>query len=344
MANDGRFARRNILYRLPGILEFTGEFGTELALFLPFCEWLSAQGLLRDHSLRIYAGMECFYEHMAARSFLKKSEERRYVAADKRPPWLPANNEHEFDTWITKRFFRYPDLRSRFSRHRMPGEVAQSTKPLLIIHNKYNIEWGREPVNYIPLDVLDRLLGRLKTAYTIVYIRHGPDSCPGFSQDHNTPLPFGDAEVLARHRTVLSFDDLYRRSLLRGQARDINTFKNALYSRCHYFISSQGGGACHTAFFSGSLIAVLHKEGSESRWAYASGSYGLAADPPVIRAICGDENALENLTPVFFNSRLVGGKVRIDGAGQELLRKLRPKVRIYGEEGAHSEESEARRR
>jgi hypothetical protein len=343
MASDGRFARRNILQRLPEILDYTGEFGTELALFLPFCEWLSAQGLLRDRSLRTYAGMECFYEHLAYRSLLKKFEERRYIAADRRPLWLPVNDEHEFDTWTSKRFFRYPDLRSHFSRYRAPEEVTQSGKPLLIIHNKYNVEWDRGPINYIPLDVLDRLLERLKAAYTVVYIRHGPDSFPGYSQDHNTPLPSGDAEVLARHPTVLGFDDLYKRSLPRGQARDINTFKNALYSRCHFFISSQGGGACHAAFYSGSLIAILHKEGSESRWAYSSGCYGLAADPPAIRAICGDENELENVMPLFFNSRLVGGKVRIGDAGEALIRKLRPKVRIYGYGGAKSEDSAARR-
>jgi hypothetical protein len=307
---------QSILRKLPETLEYTGEFGAELVLFTPFCEWLSSRGLLRNRSLRIYAGMRCFYDQMKCRAIIEKDEDRRYVAPAKRPDWMPIRNEHTFDTAISNRFLRYPDLRARFSSCAVPHEIAHSTKPLLVVHNKYNIEWDRGPINCIPLRALDKLFGELKSRYTVVYVRHGATVAPGYSRDHNTPLMLDETKVLRRHPTVLNFDDLYRRGSLCGQASDFNTFKNAIYSRCYHFISSQGGGAHHIALYSGSLIAILHKEGRELEWAYSSGYYGFMADPPPIRVICRHEHELDHLAPIFATSRVVAGRVVVSDANE----------------------------
>jgi len=264
--------------------------------------------------------MRCFYDQMKCRAILEKDEERCYVPPAERPDWMPIRDEHNFDIATSKRFLRYPDLRARFSACPVPHEVAQSAKPLLVVHNKYNIEWGRGPINYIPLAALDKLFGELKSRYTVIYIRHGADAAQGYSRDHNTALMLDETEVLQRHPAVLSFDDLYRRSALRGQAGDFNTFKNAIYSRCYHFISSQGGGAHQIALYSGSLIAILHREGRELEWAYSSGYYGFMADPPPIRVICRDEHELEQVVPIFVNSRVVAGRVVVSEAGELLQR------------------------
>jgi hypothetical protein len=311
----------SFLQTLPEVLEYTGEFGAELVLFLPFCEWLSSQGLLRDRSVCIYAGMRCFYDRLKCRDIIEKTEDRCYIAPGERPPWMPIRDEHSFDISTSKRFFNYPDLRSRFSNYTLPDEIALSKKPLLIIHNKYNIEWESAPVNYLSLASLDKLLSELESIYTIVYVRHGEDPGPGYSQDHNTPLFLNDAEILERHPTVLSFEGLYRH---RSQAYDLNTLKNAIYSRCYHFISVQGGGAHHIALFSGSLMAILHRYGQESRWAYSSGYYGFMADPPPIRAICSNDQDLDSVIPIFSNSNFIGGKLRVDDAVKHLLQRLSP--------------------
>jgi hypothetical protein len=210
MKRTRQLERRDILEKLPEVLEYTGEFGAELVLFTPFCEWLSSQGILRGRSIRIYAGMRCFYDQMKCRPITEKVEDRRYIAPGMRPEWMPIKSEHKFDIAISNRFFRYPDLRGRFSRYPVPEEIAHSAKPLLIIHNKYNIEWDGRPVNYISLDVLDEIFRNLKCIFTVIYIRHGVDAAPGYSRDHNTPLILHDAEILRRYPTVLKFDDLYK--------------------------------------------------------------------------------------------------------------------------------------
>jgi hypothetical protein len=264
---------------------------------------------------------------MKCRAIIEKDEDRCYVTPAKRPDWMPIRDEHYFDDATSNSFLRYLDLRTRFSTCTVPHEIAQSKKPLLVIHNKYNIEWDCGPINYIPLHVLDKLFGELKFRYTVIYIRHGADTAPGYSRDHNTPLMLDETEVLQRHPTVLSFDDLYRRNSLSGQAGDFNTFKNAIYSRCYHFISSQGGGAHHIARYSGSLIVILHKEGRELEWAYSSGYYGFMADPSPIRVICGHEHELVHLASIFTNSRVVAGRVVVSDASQ-LLQRLSQKKQL----------------
>jgi hypothetical protein len=316
-----QFGSTGIAGGLPDVLDYTGEFGAELVLFLPLCEWLSSQRLLLTRSIRTYAGMGCFYERLQCRAIVEKHEERRYISPKKRPDWMPVRDEHEFDVDTSKRFLRYPDLRARFASYKVPRQIALSEKPILIIHNKYNLEWDFGPINHIPLDLLDQLLSELSSRYTVVYVRHTADSSPGYSKDHNISLAFDDRKVLERYPTVLNFEDLYK---AQDSPYDLNTFKNAIYSRCYHFISSQGGGAHHIALFSGSLIAIFHKAGHETRWAYSDGYYSFMANPPPVRLICADRADLIFAVPAFERSSVVRGRVRFDNTVEHVLTRLSP--------------------
>ena len=161
------------------------------------------------------------------------------------------------------------------------------------MRDKYNIEWRGAPANYISLTALDEIFRRLEHAFAIVYIRHGmAGRDPGYSEDFNLGLPFGDREVLERHPGVRSFDELYRAHVSGGGSYDINTFKNVLYSRCRHFISSQGGGAHHIAFFSGSRLAIMHRKGPETEWAYRDGFYTFVSDVPPLLTVCASDDEL----------------------------------------------------
>jgi hypothetical protein len=314
-----------VLQTLPDVLDYTGEFGAELVLFVPFCQWLSSHDALGDRAIRTYAGMRCFYDQMKCQAIIEKAEDRTYIPPSKRPQWLPIRDEHSLDIAMSKRFFIYPDLRSRFHKCPLPSDIAHPAKPLLIIHNKYTVEWNIEPINYIPLAALESLFINLALHYTIIYIRHGTDPGSGYSKDHNTSLVWQDNELLDRHPAVLNFDDLYMTNLrTKGLGLDLNTFKNAIYSRCYRFIASQGGGAHHIALFSGSLLAIWHRRGRESEGAYWSGYYSFMATPEPTRLICTDHEDLESLIPIFDNCRLAQRKIYLDRAVQELAQRLSP--------------------
>jgi hypothetical protein len=315
----------NGLGPLPETLEYTGEFGPELVLFMPFCHWLSKAGLLKNRRIKTYRGMQCFYDGLDCLEIVEKPDARTYVEPEARLSCLPIKNEHSFDDLGRSPFHYFPDMREKFGNLPLTPNPAQTNRPLLIIHNKHNFEWDTGPINHIRLGTLNTLFTRLKRKFTIVYIRHGITAIdPGFVGDHNVNLPFEDQRVLDRHPEVMSFDALHAAHLAQGGIQDINTFKNVLYSRCHRFITSQGGGAHQIAQFSGSIMLILHRQGSEDLWAYRDGYYGFMAPIPPIRAICRNEYDLLRALPLLVNSTVNENRVLLQPDFEKLLARHSP--------------------
>lgn len=301
---------------LPRTLEYRGEFGLELLVFLPFVRWLSERGLLRERTVSTYKGMEPFYRGIDG-VLVERDEKRTFVPPGDRPSFLPVNDEFAL-TGATP-CHRYPELRGMFADLVLDPalEAAIARKPLLIIHNKYTDEWNKGPVNHLDLDTLERLIAVLRDAFTVVYIRHGIRDLPtGYTEDQNDILPFNDLGLIARHPDVLLFDDLLDAHMARRPESNINEFKNALCSRCFRFITSQGGGAHHLAFFSGSIMAILHREGLEENGAYETGFYTFVSDPPPLLLCCPDGNDIVRAGEVIARTRLEGGRISL-GAGDE---------------------------
>jgi hypothetical protein len=232
-------------------------------------------------------------------------------------------DEHQFDRKGQSPFHLYPDLRAKFGREAL--KVTFDSRPLLVIHNKHNIEWAEGVFNFIPLDTLDVLFRLYKKAFNVVYIRHGMKGLDAtFSHDMSTETPFEDAALLARHPEVHGFDDLYASHVAAGGEPDLNRFKNILYSRCHRFISVQGGGAHHIAMFSGAVLIVLHQRGREVEWAYGPGYYGFMAQPAPVRLICRDPDELLLASTVLVGGETAGGRVLPGADKAELLKRFHP--------------------
>lgn len=308
----------------PGTLEYEGEFGSELVLFLPYVTWLSKAGLLRQHRITTYRGMRCFYDHLECAEVIEKDAMRRFVPPDRRPSTLPVRNENTFDGIDRSPFHLYPDLRRKFIALPLAPELAGTGRPLLVIHNKVNDEWKRGPINHISCETLDALFTRLARHFTVCYIRHGMTPSKGFSDDHSYAFPFDDRAVLDGHRDVKGFDDVFERYQASGGTQDLNTFKNVLYSRCFHFISSQGGGTSQIVMFSGSLLMVLHRAGTEADGAYTDGYYTHASNPATILAVCATEQELIHGTQLFTTAPVMAGRVMLSRESAALLEALAP--------------------
>ena len=310
----------------PDIIEYTGEFGPELVLFLPFVNWLSASGLLKSRRIKTYKGMRSFYDGFECIEIIEKDEARRYVPPEERRD-CPVKNEHDFDQIDRSPFLLFPNLREKFLAVRLPDaiEARLAGKPFLIIHNKHNNEWGEGPVNHIGLETLDRMLSSLKHSFNILYIRHGlATRQEGFVDDHNEVLSFPDRDVVDRHPEVMVFDDLFDQAIQQGGTDDVNLFKNILYSRCYKFITSQGGGAHQIACFSGSMIVILHRDGRENEMAYSRGYYGFISNPAPIRLICRNEGELVEALDVMEGAVMLDDRIIPDARHAELIRRLSP--------------------
>ena len=310
---------------LPKVLEYSGEFGPELVLFLPFCNWLSKEGLLKNRYIRTYRGMGCYYSALDCRGVIEKDQPRTYISAPRRPNWLPVRDEHNFDNLGRPSRHLYPDLRRQFGQLPMLPDLGSADRPLLIIHNKHNNEWNSGPVNHIPLSTLEAIFTALKRDFTIVYIRHGMSAQDqNFSDDHNSATPFDDRALLQRHPEILCFDDLFADHRAQGGSYDLNTFKNVLYSRCYRFISSQGGGTYQIALYSGSLLVVLHRRGEEEHWQYGDGNYSFMAAVPPILAICRTVDDLVRSLPLFQNTVTTEDRILLAAGSAPLLAELSP--------------------
>lgn len=274
---------------MPNTLSFQGEFSQELILFLPFINYLSSIGRMNDIVLEIQHGMECYYKHIKCVK-IRKNVRRYHMNSYDSPDWLPCCSEFE----NTKHpHMLYIDHRELFQQSAKLLQLPNS-KPLLIIHNKHNIEWdtGR-PVNYINADTLDHLFSRFEREYNVVYVRHGMNKLPNdYSHDVNTMIATDeDRQVLAKHPSVVSFDDLW---LEHKHMMSYNEFKGSLYALCYKYISVQGGGAHQVACYSGSDLHILHVMGSETDFAYTEGFYTYAADPPCSLHIYNSNDELLN--------------------------------------------------
>lgn len=328
-AMTGRKYDATRLRNLPRVLEYTGEFGLELLIFLPFVTWLSRAGLLRGRTIKTYRGMSSFYRGLDCKSYIEKDASREFLSPGNRPSYLPVKNEHDFDGVGRSPFHAHPDFRQMFLELPLPKafEARLGDKPLLIVHNKYTDEWNSGPINHISLETLERLFANFSETFTVVYIRHGIRRVGhGYVADENTIMDFDDASVLAKHPKIVLFDDLFETFRTETGVDDINAFKNALCSRCYRFITSQGGGAHHLAYFSGSAMAILHRQGLEEETAYGDGFYSFLANPSPIRLCCRTEEELIEASHLMLGSELVDGRILLPTQGASTAIHYSPKV------------------
>ena len=149
-------------------------------------------------------------------------------------------------------FFTPPPLKSFYSDKSITFE-----KETVVIFNRYNNEWGNEPINYLDNKTLDTLFGLLGNNYQIVYLNLNHDNR---YFDHLPPLEFNDSEVLNKHKNVLTFKSLG----VMYPEYTINELQCRIFSNCSKYISSNGGQLILSAYFGGENI-VFSKKCNELR-------------------------------------------------------------------------------
>ncbi|MFT4022417.1 MAG: hypothetical protein QM664_01385 [Flavihumibacter sp.] len=241
-----KYFSRDYLSKKPyKVISYNGEFQQELTFVLPFAYWHYKNGTLAK---TISAGnMSPFYffspEHVEA--------------FDKRV-WQ--NNEGGFE---------FPNMTHTISLSRtkwLPVPLKAHykndrfvfSKPLLVIANKYNIEWDGEPMNYFSIDMLNTLFNEFKNDYQIIYNRPPAKQIVG---DNSDILDLGEhAWMATQHPEVIMLDKLYEEHA--GSVINFNHLQLLVYANCDRFISVHGGTAAFASYFGGKNI-ILSKRGIE---------------------------------------------------------------------------------
>ena len=131
---------------LPEKLEYIGEFGSEIVLFIPFLRFLNKKGFLKNRKIITYPGMEIFYKASDLPLPEIKNKKRSHLNSIKLIPWLPIWENHDPRNQIENTFFDYPKYKKYFNKTDLNLNcIFEQEKPLFIIFNKVNSEWGDSP-------------------------------------------------------------------------------------------------------------------------------------------------------------------------------------------------------
>jgi hypothetical protein len=239
------------------INSFGIEFGYEMLSALPYAYFLHTEGLL-EKTLSVKDTRELYY-------FSENHEERdtqrsRYNMPEALQAEIP--NIYIYLESLDWSRFKAPPYKEKFK-----NEQFYFDKPILVISNKYNVEWSDKPYNYLDIPTLRRLFRLLRQDYQVIYNRMTKEM--GYD-DHAESLDLGEFEMIENEfPEVLTIQQL----LKENPYLTYNGLQLRLYTNCEKFISVQGGSSVLASFFGGQNIIYTVKGqelecGSYWKWYY----------------------------------------------------------------------------
>ncbi|MDQ6812791.1 MAG: hypothetical protein M3040_03480 [Bacteroidota bacterium] len=257
MRNDLRyFVRDNYFCRLNQIrfllkdyfikeqykeIDYQGEFDQELRYVLPFAYWHHLNGTLKKT-------VSC--KHTRELYFFSSNHEERYAERI----WEAGYEYYGVPNMTHSNSFSYQKwTRVPLKKHYKNSQFIYD-KPVLIIANKYNIEWGKPPINYLDIDSLDKIISRYKHKYQVIYNR--PLSAQ-IVTDNSEVLDLSEHSWLRqKHPEVLLMNDLF--ASYQSEVSSFNHLQLMVYANCSRFISMHGGTAALASYFGGKNIILSH--------------------------------------------------------------------------------------
>ncbi|EJK70119.1 hypothetical protein THAOC_08549 [Thalassiosira oceanica] len=237
-------------------LAYAGEFGYEIQGVVP---WRYNEAISTGCDLKT-AGLA------GTRYLYFFSKHHTTVGGHRGPLPLPNGNPIGNDPHVPelpKTNWKMPPFPSFFGekgiRYDLRGMVpGPSNKPIAVVFNKYTLEWGNTPVNYLDIESLRSLLNILSPVYQVVYVRLESkklgDSGEGDLQD------FKDKDVIRQeYPSTILIDDLYNEATM-----DYNLLLFGVASQADLFVSVQGGN-CVIASLWGKPNFIYAVKGGELR-------------------------------------------------------------------------------
>ena len=224
---------------------YKGEFQQELTFVLPFAYWHYLNGTLKRTISSLDTKDFYFFSKDHVEMFTQRTLE--YDAHSFQFP----NMTHTIN-FSTMKWAQVP-LKEQYTNN-----TFIYAKPVLIIANKFNIEWKNFPLNFFNIPVLDKIITKYKQDYQIIYNR------PAISQivmDNSDILDLDEYDwIKSEHPEVLLVNDLYKQH--QTKVNSFNHLQLLVYANCSHFISVHGGTAALASYFGGTNI-ILSKSGIE---------------------------------------------------------------------------------
>lgn len=243
--NQLRFVAKDyIAKRKYKVVDFHGEFDQELRYVLPFAYWHHLNGTLQQTISSSNTRPFYFFSENHMEKYQKRVWQAGYDYYD--VPNMTHSPSFSFTKWA-----RVP-LKSHYK-----NDLFVFGKPILVIANKYNIEWDKPPINFLDIPALDRIVSKFKQSYQIIYNR------PLSSQivvDNSEIMDLNEHAWLRKtHPEVILMNDLHEEH--RNRVTNFNHLQLLVYANCDRFISMHGGTAALASYFEGINIILSHPGG-----------------------------------------------------------------------------------
>jgi len=196
--------------------------------------------------------MEPFYFWIDEKQVKFEKEGRTWTSQKLNP--LITNYDDHVNNFDEKYHIPIP-LKDHYKNYE-PVIKFNNNNPIIIISNKYNIEWDKGYYNYIDINTLKILFNILKDKYNIIYLCT-KKNIKSFSYDHNLIDNELDHDSLSFNENCIYFEDYIEKNNL-----DYNLTKCITFSHCENYIGVQGGGSYLISYFYRNLI-IYHLKGRE---------------------------------------------------------------------------------
>lgn len=270
LVQAGYFVKDYLVKRRYKTVTFQGEFAPELQFALPFAYWHYKNGTLKNTQSSRHTRELYFFSPDHEEKFDTRTNEGNY---NFEIPRILYSQNYDIEKWA-----QVP-LKETYR-----NSVFVFDKPMVVIANRYNMEWDGPPVSFFSIEMLEFLFSTLKDHYSIVYNRPRPQD---ITMDNSDIYDLNEFDwIKANYPEVILMEDLFKEN--RGSARNYNHHQLMVYANAERFISIHGGTATLASYFGGINI-ILSKKGPEHHFKCYHKLYPKFSGATILHAKADDE-------------------------------------------------------
>lgn len=225
-------------------ISFSGEFAPELQFALPFAYWHYKNGTLKATRSSKYTSELYFFSPDHKEVFDKRTNEGNY---NFEMPRILYSHNYNMKKWLPV------PLKQQYQ-----NDVFVYEKPILIVANRYNMEWDGPPISFFDIPTLQFIFENLQTKFTIIYNRPAAKNITADNSDVYDLNEFG--WIKTSYPRIILMEDLYEEN--KAKVKSFNHLQLMVYANASAFISIHGGTATLASYFGGVNI-ILSKQGPE---------------------------------------------------------------------------------
>lgn len=252
------------------VVSFNGEFAPELQFALPFAYWHYKNGTLKSTQSSKFTRELYFFSPEHHEDFNQRSNEGNYNFD---VPRILYSQDYNMKKWLPV------PLKDKYQ-----NDIYRYEKPILIIANRYNMEWDGPPISFYDIPTLDFIISHLKKKYTIIYNRPRPEH---ITIDNSDTYDLNEYTWLIKeHPEVILMEELFKEN--KGKANNFNHLQLMVYANASYFISVHGGTATLASYFGGTNL-IISKQGPEHHFKCYEKLYPKFSGAKILHAKSDDE-------------------------------------------------------